>query len=177
MKVLLCSSFLYISIFFSEKIFPYSHYLNSMRLPLLSYLNDAKQSSPKPVTKQKSLFSFFPKKPVAERIPCASCGTTNPVYVNYCKECGTAYRPVGSAPRVPSPSTGESCKTWLTRGNEHFTAGRFVDAISCYDRAISIDPSYAKAWNNKALACEKLGRKQDAGQCRENFNRMSPGIQ
>jgi len=143
-----------------------------MRLPLLSYKHDAGHPGPAPATRQKTLFSFFSRKSPGERVPCPACGTTNPAGVNYCKECGASYRSAGS-PGAASPSRQlEERKQWLERGNDHFRAGRFPDAIRCYDSALSIDPSYAKAWNNKAMACEKLGLVQSTLECRQKFNEL-----
>ena len=53
-------------------------------------------------------------------------------------------------------------ETWNNTGNAFKNAGRYVDAIKCYDRAIDIEPTLAIAWHNKGLALQKLSRENEA---------------
>ncbi len=40
--------------------------------------------------------------------------------------------------------------------------GKYDEAIKAYDQAISINPQYANAWNNKGVALQALGRTSEA---------------
>jgi len=51
---------------------------------------------------------------------------------------------------------------WNNTGDAFKSAGPYVDAIKCYDRAIDIQPNLAKAWYNKGLALQKLSREKEA---------------
>lgn len=45
---------------------------------------------------------------------------------------------------------------------------RFEEALACYDRALTLDPSYAEAWHNRGCALRALRRDEEA---LESFNR------
>ena len=51
---------------------------------------------------------------------------------------------------------------WVNKGVSLHNLGRREEAIRCYDRALEIDPRFANAWNNKALAEEKSGKTKAA---------------
>jgi Flp pilus assembly protein TadD len=76
--------------------------------------------------------------------------------------------PVAFPSGVPDQRSREP-KVWLERGNNLFRKGQFAEAADCYTVALDIDPAYAKAWNNKALALEKMGNVREAQTCRQTF--------
>ncbi|HOV81636.1 MAG TPA: hypothetical protein PLN19_01060 [Methanothrix sp.] len=39
---------------------------------------------------------------------------------------------------------------------------RYAEALGCFDAAIAVDPYFAGAWYNKALAMQCLGREKEA---------------
>jgi tetratricopeptide (TPR) repeat protein len=41
---------------------------------------------------------------------------------------------------------------WNKKGTDFLIAGKYDDAIRCYDEAIRLDPKYGAPWNNKAIA-------------------------
>jgi tetratricopeptide (TPR) repeat protein len=48
--------------------------------------------------------------------------------------------------------------SYLERGNEHYNAGRFVQAAAEYTQAISLDPRFVNAYNNRGLAYKRTGQ-------------------
>ncbi|HVP94638.1 MAG TPA: tetratricopeptide repeat protein [Methanoregulaceae archaeon] len=58
------------------------------------------------------------------------------------------------------------------RGNEYFKAGKFLDAIDCYEKAIAIDQFYKDAWYNKSIALKKIEREDQAKVCWGIYQRL-----
>jgi len=58
-----------------------------------------------------------------------------------------------------------AAKEWYDKGVAFGNLGKLQEAIDCYDRALEIDPRYAKALHNKAVALNKLGRHNEAVEC------------
>jgi tetratricopeptide (TPR) repeat protein len=58
------------------------------------------------------------------------------------------------------------------RGNECFKAGKFLDAIDCYEKAIAIDQFYKDAWYNKSIALKKIDREDQAKVCWGIYRRL-----
>ena len=52
--------------------------------------------------------------------------------------------------------------------------GRPAEAVELLQRALKIAPEYAEGHNTFALACEALGRKDDAKALLEEARRMDP---
>ena len=53
----------------------------------------------------------------------------------------------------------------LNKGNNLFDEGRFEEAISCYDKVLSLDLKNFSAWNNKGTSLSNLGRFEEAVTC------------
>jgi len=51
---------------------------------------------------------------------------------------------------------------WYTKGMNAATAGNYADAVTYYNHALSLDPSYALALSGKAVALNALGQYSDA---------------
>ena len=45
---------------------------------------------------------------------------------------------------------------------ELFSGARFEEAIEAYNKAIEINPQYAKAWYNKGNALDELGKHEES---------------
>lgn len=56
-------------------------------------------------------------------------------------------------------------KTWYNKGVTLDNSGMYEEAIGCYDKAIEIDPRYAKALNNKGADLLSLDNYDDAIKC------------
>ena len=52
--------------------------------------------------------------------------------------------------------------------------GKPQEAIACYDRALEINPGYAKVWNNKGAALNDLGKLQEAIDCYDRALEINP---
>ncbi|MDD1719307.1 MAG: tetratricopeptide repeat protein [Methanoregulaceae archaeon] len=63
------------------------------------------------------------------------------------------------------PGQPETAEYWKNTGNEYYKEKEFRDAISCYYRAIQLEPGYISAWHNMGMAYDRLGRKEDARKC------------
>ena len=76
---------------------------------------------------------------------------------------------------VTIPRTAEQTPSfWSDKGGSLFSLGRLDEAISCFDRALSIDPQDAMAWNNKGAALKTLGRHEEAIACFEKALAFDP---
>ncbi|MFQ5862912.1 MAG: tetratricopeptide repeat protein, partial [Candidatus Brocadiales bacterium] len=49
----------------------------------------------------------------------------------------------------PQDAQAQNATEWLNKGVALGQLGRDQEAIKCYDKALEIDPKYAKAWYNK----------------------------
>ncbi|HWS85187.1 MAG TPA: TIR domain-containing protein [Ktedonobacteraceae bacterium] len=49
---------------------------------------------------------------------------------------------------------------------------RYNEALTAYEQALRLDPSYALAWHGKGFALEKLGRSKEAQQCYEKARQL-----
>lgn len=121
------------------------------------------------------------KNPCQPVKTCPSCGTQNPGEVIFCKECGSRY-PVSGADResgkgkenapvdiIKDSATSMQKRECLEKGNACYKSGKFLEALEMYDRAIQADPEYAKAWNNRSLVLQKLGRNDEARESRNRY--------
>jgi tetratricopeptide (TPR) repeat protein len=62
---------------------------------------------------------------------------------------------------VPAVAAEDSLE-WYTKGQNAATSGNYADAVTYYNNALSLDPSYALALSGKAVALNALGRYSDA---------------
>jgi tetratricopeptide (TPR) repeat protein len=54
---------------------------------------------------------------------------------------------------------------WCHKGSSLHDLGRYSEALSCYDKAINIDPDDAMSWYNKGNTLKHLGRLDEAISC------------
>jgi tetratricopeptide (TPR) repeat protein len=58
----------------------------------------------------------------------------------------------------------DQAETWFERASEwDGDPAQWEDAIDAYRRVVSIDPTYAAAWNNLGLLLHRMGRYEEAG--------------
>ncbi len=70
------------------------------------------------------------------------------------------------APSKVDTASAEAC---YQRGNAHFDQGQYGQAISDFTKALELNPKYAEAYYNKAVACEKVGRTKEAIEAYKSF--------
>jgi tetratricopeptide (TPR) repeat protein len=64
----------------------------------------------------------------------------------------------------PMAPPAEQAETWFERASEwDGDPAHWEDAIGAYQRVVSIDPTYAAAWNNLGLLLHRMGRHDEAG--------------
>jgi tetratricopeptide (TPR) repeat protein len=65
----------------------------------------------------------------------------------------------------PLAPPADQAETWFERASEwDGDPSQWEDAIDAYRRVVSIDPTYAAAWNNLGLLLHRMGRYDEAGE-------------
>jgi tetratricopeptide (TPR) repeat protein len=63
----------------------------------------------------------------------------------------------------PLEPPSEQAETWFERASEwDADPAQWKDALEAYQRVVSLDPSYAAAWNNLGLLLHRMGRYDEA---------------
>jgi serine/threonine protein kinase len=82
--------------------------------------------------------------------------------------------------------TGQSCKLseiideelpeviWTNKGYSLNSLGRYEEAITCFDKALEINPKFAFAWISKGYSLNSLGRYEEAINCHDKVLEKSP---
>ncbi|MEI7433387.1 MAG: tetratricopeptide repeat protein [Methanomicrobiales archaeon] len=67
--------------------------------------------------------------------------------------------------------------TCKIQGNINYRQENYEEALLFYEKGLKIDPGNIDIWNNKGLALIKLGRVEEAGQCKLQMKRLgeNPG--
>jgi len=73
----------------------------------------------------------------------------------------------GHAADAQLNSEDPETRDWLDSGYDSLKHGRLEEAISCFDKALEINPRLAKTWTTKGLILEKLGKLQEGLECFE----------
>ncbi len=63
---------------------------------------------------------------------------------------------------------------WIGEGFRLLNEDRYSEALSCFDKAIELDPSIAAAWNNRGFSLQKLGRHTEAIQSYDRVIELEP---
>jgi tetratricopeptide (TPR) repeat protein len=75
---------------------------------------------------------------------------------------------------LPAVPNLPEARTWYEKGGELYAAGSYVEAISCFDKALKLHPRLASAWAAKGLACNALRQYQEAIRCYDESIRLDP---
>jgi len=70
---------------------------------------------------------------------------------------------------------GGNAITWYNQGVELAQKGSFAEAVSCFDKALAVDPKNTNTINTKGLALQRLGRLDEALACYNQVLAMKPG--
>ena len=62
--------------------------------------------------------------------------------------------------------------TCKIQGNINYRQGDFEQALLFYEKGLKFDPENIDIWNNKGLALVKLGRIEEARQCKMQLKRL-----
>jgi tetratricopeptide (TPR) repeat protein len=65
---------------------------------------------------------------------------------------------------------------WKEKGDAFVKLGNYKAAIDCYNSGIEFDPTNWKIWNNKGLCLFKLGRKEEAENCKEKIQELKTDL-
>ena len=65
---------------------------------------------------------------------------------------------------------------WNNKGDALDKLGRHIEAISCYDTALRIDPNFALPWNNKGKSLISLENYDKAIQCLDRAIEITPNL-
>jgi tetratricopeptide (TPR) repeat protein len=84
-------------------------------------------------------------------------------------------RSTGRVFAVPSRET-QSAAFWNNKGISLAALGQHQDAISCYDKALALNPQEAKIWSNKGFALQELGWLEEALYCYEQALTLDPHL-
>lgn len=76
--------------------------------------------------------------------------------------------------QISFAATEESKEQWLQEGNAYSQVQRYEEALTAFERAISLDPSYAPSYLNKGEALDNLGRYEEALAAYEQAIRLDP---
>lgn len=69
----------------------------------------------------------------------------------------------------------DHARAHLVRGDQQREAGRYVDALASYERAVAGDPKLVEAHNNRGVTFEKLDRPSEAAACFARAIELAPG--
>ena len=76
-------------------------------------------------------------------------------------EAAAATLPTGMVRPLEPPT--EQAETWFERASEwDADPAQWKDALEAYRRVVSLDPTYAAAWNNLGLLLHRMGRYDEA---------------
>jgi tetratricopeptide (TPR) repeat protein len=79
---------------------------------------------------------------------------------------------MASAPLNISPD--QLAQLWNKKGLIYRKAGKLVESVECYDKALEIDGSNAAAWSNKARALDEMNMLPEAMKCYKKALQINP---
>lgn len=80
-----------------------------------------------------------------------------------------------SKPAQQKPSVLQlTAEEWYEKGSVLHDGGLYAEAISCYDKALEINPSHVDALNDKGSALHDLGRYSEAIICFDRVLQINP---
>jgi eukaryotic-like serine/threonine-protein kinase len=77
---------------------------------------------------------------------------------------------------IPATPSELGILEWYNQGFSLRSLGRYEEAITCYDKALELEPRLAWAWNNKGEALQRLGRSGEALPCHDKALELDPRL-
>jgi tetratricopeptide (TPR) repeat protein len=65
---------------------------------------------------------------------------------------------------------------WNNKGTSLTSLGRHEEAVSCYDKALELDPRQVTVWNNKGSSVDSMGHHEEAISCCEQALELDPSL-
>ncbi len=59
-------------------------------------------------------------------------------------------------------NTAAEARDWTEKGEADHATGRYEEAVSAFDRAVTIDPGYGRAWRDQGLSLALLNRTNES---------------
>jgi len=88
-------------------------------------------------------------------------------------EAAAATLPTGMVRPLEPPT--EQAETWFERASEwDADPAQWKDALEAYRRVVTLDPSYAAAWNNLGLLLHRMGRYDEAREAYDSAVAQDP---
>lgn len=125
---------------------------------------------------------------IEAELQCPLCATIVSAYEASCYECGCIFKPEengeGDSDRLALSyydskllRTPDNRDLWYARGATLVKMEEYEHAISSFNRAIEIDPSFQTAWMSKADVYNKLGDSTKAAECYSHIITSASGGQ
>jgi hypothetical protein len=125
---------------------------------------------------------------IGAELQCPLCATIVSAYETSCYECGCLFKPDenegGDSDRLALSyydskllRTPDNRDLWYARGATLVKLEEYEHAISSFNRAIELDPSFQTAWMSKADVYNKLGDSTKAAECYSHIITSASGGQ
>lgn len=107
-------------------------------------------------------------RPLTEINPAVPAHIERAILTALAKKREDRYHDVASfvsdllTPRTSALKSSKTKQEWVDDGNTLFNAGRYMEALNAFDRAIRIDPTYADAYEGRGSVLYLLGRYAEA---------------
>ena len=75
-----------------------------------------------------------------------------------------------------SPANTDGAREWFSKGADLAKMGKHVEAVSCYETGLKLDPKNAAAWFNMGHSIGFLGRHQDVVKCCDRALEIYPNV-
>jgi tetratricopeptide (TPR) repeat protein len=69
---------------------------------------------------------------------------------------------------------GSKEKQWYVKGNNWVSVKRYPRALTCYEKALQINPNYGEAWQAKGYVLTQLQRHEEALACYDKVIQLQP---
>lgn len=114
-------------------------------------------------------------------LTAAPVNTTNGTHANGATQTNVTL-PVAAEParRAPAAPSSTDQATWiavlLNKGRSLLSTNKAVEAVTCYDEILRLDPKHTEAMIRRGAALERLNRFEEAIQCYERAIETDPKV-